>query len=1305
MFRIFHLIILIAIAALAGCSGKMGLGTTIDIGVISGAAEEDGQDDGISIEGTVYAAASVNQNISSKDLKAATLGTDTPASGYHVYCYNFSTGSSCGEGITDENGQFSIAGVDDSLILDPNDSTKARLWIKAESPSGQHQVINFTETESTDVESAGVVSVSADTDTTIAAQLLLDRCKEYDSSCAIGAPLPSTMTSEITAGSFNPLCYLDLNRSYLDGADMSGSGFKGAMGALRQGIRCMVSMGISPRTCGEFDTSVQIVSAFSREAADSSLIECMSNTVSGACGIDADTFSSNMNSANNMLGGIRRATATSIASDSTICGEITQGTSEGETIGTAIRETMLSFESKDEVSSIFSTRGTMLNFINIARDSGDFGVFTEKPRAFIGMIESGITSEKYVEAYEVMRAWTPQSGTTAEQHKMWGTAMNRIFAVSDSGEIATHADLYINYLDSNIVRSSVDVGGVNFLNMYNDIKGAIGLSGGNTTLANQFVSAVRVDSYQIGSAAEREAYEQQIALVQQQQQQGQVQQVDFTNRYETQNTYSGMCQTYLSTNGYTQYYQQYCGSVPAAAVVAANAGNSQATISWNAVSGASSYNLYWGTSASAITNKISAVSRPYTHASLTNGTTYYYIVKAVNSHGEGTASSTVSATPLPDLPAAPGSVAAAAGDTETSVSWASVAGATSYNIYFGTSSGVTKDTGTKITGASSPYTHTGLSNGTAYYYVVTAVNLRGEGVISQQSSATPNYTAPGAPGGVSSAAGNTQVTVSWNSVSGATAYNIYWRTQTGVTTANGTKISNATSPYVHTGRTNATAYYYIVVAVNSGVEGPSSLETNATPLPPVPDAPSGVAASEGDTSVDISWNSVSGATSYNIYWRTSTGVTKQNGTKISNATSPYTHSDLSNGTAYYYIVTAENIGGEGNASSEVNATPQAALVLFTQVYNGTGNGNDMGHGIAVDSSGNSFVCGKAQLATTVMDIWLTKYDVSGNLQWTKTLDSGFNKNEQCNKVSLDSSGNIYVAGYYFSVNSASNSDMWLRKYDSGGNTVWTHTYAGASNLHDQINDVVVDGSGNVYITGFTQVGSIDNTDMFVRKIDSSGNTVWTGTYNGAMSLLDYGYGIALDSDGNVYVAGSSTDGIDEMWTHQDILIRKYNNSGAVQWTKTLNGPVDLDDVANAIVLDASGNIYVTGYMTIAGQHNNIWVAKYNSSGTQVWSTNINGTANTVDWGNDIALDASGNIYVAGTLRNTGTNDDIWVRKYNNAGTTQWTQTYNDPSNNYDQGNSIAISAAGGVYVTGTAVISNYDIWTRVFSATDGSFNP
>ena len=176
--------------------------------------------------------------------------------------------------------------------------------------------------------------------------------------------------------------------------------------------------------------------------------------------------------------------------------------------------------------------------------------------------------------------------------------------------------------------------------------------------------------------------------------------------------------------------------------VTAIAGDSKVTISWVSVSEATSYNLYWATTSGVTATtgiEVPNVTSPYTHTSLSNDITYYYVITAVNERGESDLSTEVSATPASPLrpPSAPSEVTAIAGDSKVTISWVSVSEATSYNLYWATTSGVTATTGIEVPNVTSPYTHTSLSNDITYYYVITAVNERGESDLSTEVYATP----------------------------------------------------------------------------------------------------------------------------------------------------------------------------------------------------------------------------------------------------------------------------------------------------------------------------------------------------------------------------------------------------------------------------------------------------------------------------------------------------------------------------------------------------------------------------------------
>ncbi len=178
---------------------------------------------------------------------------------------------------------------------------------------------------------------------------------------------------------------------------------------------------------------------------------------------------------------------------------------------------------------------------------------------------------------------------------------------------------------------------------------------------------------------------------------------------------------------------------------------------------------------------------------------------------------------------------------------------------------------------------------------------------------------PSGPVGVVVSANDAANTLQWNSVSGATSYNIYWSTTSG-TGVSGTKISNVSSPYTHTSLANGTTYYYVITAVNSVGESASSVEVSGTPAIPPPNAPSLKSVIPGNQQTLLSWNPVAGATRYNLYWSTTSGKAAS-GTKITNVTSPYQHTGLTNGSTYYYVLTAVSAAGESSPSAEVGATP------------------------------------------------------------------------------------------------------------------------------------------------------------------------------------------------------------------------------------------------------------------------------------------------------------------------------------------------------------------------------------------------
>lgn len=367
---------------------------------------------------------------------------------------------------------------------------------------------------------------------------------------------------------------------------------------------------------------------------------------------------------------------------------------------------------------------------------------------------------------------------------------------------------------------------------------------------------------------------------------------------------------------------------PAPTGLAAAAGDGQVVLTWNPVVEITGYNVYRAEGASvAVTaanrlNSAPLTANGYTDTAVTNGAHYTYVVTALRSTREGAASAPAGATPAAPQAAGPANVVATAGDGSIKVNWDAVAGATSYDLYYSTTSGAGLS-GNKLSPVSPGVTINGLVNGTTYYIVVTAVGAGGESAPSAEASATPHaapVVVPAAPANVVAVAGDASISVTWDAVSGATSYDLYWSATDGAGTS-GTRVSGVSAGAVVGGLTNGTTYYVVVTALNSAGESAPSAQASATPMLVAPQtAPTGLALVPGNHQLTVNFDAVAGATSYNVYYSTASGQ-EMGGVEQQNMHPGDALQDLDNGTTYYAVVTAVNGAGEGPASAEASGTP------------------------------------------------------------------------------------------------------------------------------------------------------------------------------------------------------------------------------------------------------------------------------------------------------------------------------------------------------------------------------------------------
>ncbi len=378
----------------------------------------------------------------------------------------------------------------------------------------------------------------------------------------------------------------------------------------------------------------------------------------------------------------------------------------------------------------------------------------------------------------------------------------------------------------------------------------------------------------------------------------------------------------------------------------ADAKDGQVTLYWPMVAGADTYNVYY--SASATFTKSTGIlfatglpSAPCTVTSLNNGTTYYFAFTAVSTaEGESDLSEIIPATPqdTPVPPEFPKNVRANAGNGQVTVTWTPVAGAEVYNVYqYSNFNDLTLAAEIKSTGCTDSlcsFTATGLTNGTTYFFYLTAENNTSDK--SNVVKATPpnfvdnNFVVsegPSAPQNVSATAKDKMLTLTWTAPSGATPntfYNVYYNeTEYPFTPTADNKFPERTSPWDFSGLTNGTTYYlYLTAVLASGPSFGAYATPTATPPPmaPVLEPPTLV----GST-VTLTWNEVTAipaVTHYYVYVGIAQGVSKETGdaSLVSDLTPPLTTSaTLPTGT-YYIVVTAVNDYGESAESNEVSVT-------------------------------------------------------------------------------------------------------------------------------------------------------------------------------------------------------------------------------------------------------------------------------------------------------------------------------------------------------------------------------------------------
>ena len=694
----------------------------------------------------------------------------------------------------------------------------------------------------------------------------------------------------------------------------------------------------------------------------------------------------------------------------------------------------------------------------------------------------------------------------------------------------------------------------------------------------------------------------------------------------------------------------------------------------------------------------------YSDTGLSEYTTYTYRVAAYDAEGnESSQSSPLSATTVDATPpSVPSNLQGTAASTSRiDLTWSAStdnAGVTGYRVY--------RNGSLVASPAGTSYNDTGLSEATSYSYRVAAYD--DEGNESSQCGAVAVYTAdataPSVPSNLQGTAASTsQINLTWTASSdnlGVTGYRVY---------RNGSLVASpAGTSYNDTGLSEATSYSYRVLAYDAtGNEsaqcGAVAVSTADATAPSVPSNLQGTAASVSQ--INLTWTASTdnvGVTGYKVY---------RNGSQVAmTASTSFSDTGLSEATSYSYRVLAYDAGGNESAQCGAVAilTADATAPSVPSNLQGTGASASQVNLTWTASTDNVGVTGYrvyrngSQVGTTASasysDTGLT--EVTSYSYRVAAYDAAGNTSAQCTAVAvstLDATAPSVPTNLQATVVSTSRIDLsWTASTDNVGVTGYK-VYRDGSLVASPSGTTYSDTGLSAGTTYAYRVAAADAAGNVSAQCTAVNATTQSGTWGGTVLMgtasTDRGHGVAVDSSGNIYVAGYTAGALDGETNSggNDIFLTKYDASGARQWTR-LSGTAGGDESGwAAVAVYGSDSIYVTGYTsgaldgeTSAGG-SDIFLMKYNSSGTKQWTRLLGTASSDVGWG--VAVDGSGNVYVAGTTEgdldgqtHSGGTYDTFLTKYNSSGTKQWTRLLGNGTETYAY--TVAVDGSGNALVAG-----------------------
>jgi len=377
---------------------------------------------------------------------------------------------------------------------------------------------------------------------------------------------------------------------------------------------------------------------------------------------------------------------------------------------------------------------------------------------------------------------------------------------------------------------------------------------------------------------------------------------------------------------------------------------------------------------------------------------------------------------------------------------------------------------------------------------------------------------------------------------------------------------------------------------------------------------------------------------------------------------------------------------------------------WSRIYLGVAagpNDGDRAFAVAVDATGNVYVTGYSaeyviedSIEVIYVDAATVKYSPEGELLWERRY-RGTGGNVQPSAIVLDPAGFLYVTGGSW-INGGF--DVLLLKYDLDGNLLWSRTRGQPGGQWDNAFAMALDPNGDVVLGGYTQPGILTDVDVYVLKYGADGSFRWEWTLFGVADVEEV-IDLTVDGEGNTYaLAQYAPPG-----KHTSLLTVKLNSSGALLWSDVHSGQ-STGDYAAGVELAPDGNVFVAGAAWENGSQNAMTLLKYTPDGQRLWVRSERGGYYSAEC-NDLAVDADGAAYMTGFAFNESDDFQYLTAKYDGSGNPVWTAAWAAIEGRTDTAYQVRVGTDQRVYVVGDAwrgFDDYFDITSVVYRQSDAT---